>query len=181
MRTNYSFKQEIMKAKYVFPLLVLFALAFGSTSYAQPPRDGNGKLGQQRKPGQKKERVKQLKIAYFTEELDLSTEEAEKFWPIYNEMNEKIQEQRKKARAATNDIKANYETLSDSEIEVKMNEALDARIKEAQLQKEYLDKIGTVIGFKKAAKVVSLEAQFKRELLKRLADDQNKDANATEE
>lgn len=170
-----------MKSRYFYSLFILFAVLFTFDAYSQPPRGGRGQAGQQRKPDQKKERVQQIKIAYFTQELDLSTEEAEKFWPIYNEMTEKIQEQKKKTRAATREIKNNLETMSDSEVEAKMNEALNARIKEAELQKEYLSKIGKVIGYKKAAKVVSLESQFKRELLKRLADEQNGDSNATEE
>jgi len=143
-------------------------MAFSFDAYSQPPRG--------RKPGQrqqKKERVKQLKIAYFTEELDLTEGEAEKFWPIYNEMEEKMKAEKKKKNTATNDIKNGFDTLSDAEIESKMKEALDARIEEAEVQKEYLVKIGDVIGFKKAAKVLSLEAQFKRELVKRLSNDTN--------
>jgi hypothetical protein len=173
-----------MKSRYLYSFVILFALLFTFDAYSQPPRGSRGKAGQQRQerqPGQKKERVQQIKIAYFTQELDLSSEEAEKFWPVYNEMNEKIQEQKKKTKAATREIKNNLETMSDTEVEAKMNEALDARIKEAELQKEYLSKIGDVIGYKKAAKVVSLESQFKRELLKRLSDEQNGDSNATEE
>lgn len=170
-----------MKSRYIYSLVILFALLFSFDAYSQPPKGGRGKLGQQRQPGQKKERIQQIKIAYFTQELDLTSEEAEKFWPVYNEMNEKIQEQKKKAKAATRDIKNNLETLSDAEVEAKMNEALNAKIQEAELQKEYLGKIGEVIGYKKAAKVVSLEAQFKRELLKRLAEEQNGDSDANEE
>ena len=157
-----------MNTRYFTPLLVILLMAFSFDAYSQPPRG--------RKPGQrqqKKERVKQLKIAYFTEELDLTEGEAEKFWPIYNEMEEKMKAEKKKKNTATNDIKNGFDTLSDAEIESKMKEALDARIEEAEVQKEYLVKIGDVIGFKKAAKVLSLEAQFKRELIKRLSNDTN--------
>ncbi len=161
-----------MNTRYFTPLLVLLLMTFSFDAYSQPPRG--------RKPGQrqqKKERVKQLKIAYFTEELDLSEEEAEKFWPIYNEMEEKVKAEKKKKNSATNTLRNGIDTMSDEEVEAKMKEALDARIKEAEVQKEYLVKIGDAIGFKKAAKVVSLEAQFKRELVKRLANDQNGDSS----
>ncbi|XOV67058.1 MAG: hypothetical protein ACFHU9_15640 [Fluviicola sp.] len=162
-----------MNTRYFTPLLVILLMAFSFDAYSQPPRG--------RKPGQrqqKKERVKQLKIAFFTEELDLSEDEAEKFWPIYNEMEEKVKVEKKKKISATNTIKNGFDTMSDAEIEAKMKEVLDARINEAELEKEYLVKIGDAIGFKKAAKVVSLEAQFKRELVKRLANDTN--GNSTE-
>ena len=136
-----------MNTRYFTPLLVILLMAFSFDAYSQPPRG--------RKPGQrqqKKERVKQL---------------------IYNEMEEKMKAEKKKKNTATNDIKNGFDTLSDAEIESKMKEALDARIEEAEVQKEYLVKIGDVIGFKKAAKVLSLEAQFKRELVKRLSNDTN--------
>ena len=56
--------------------LLVLALLTGSTlwSFAQ---DG------QEKPN-KGERVEALKIAYLTKKLNLSAEEAQKFWPIYN-------------------------------------------------------------------------------------------------
>ena len=31
-----------------------------------------------------RDKIKALKIAYITEQLNLTTEEAQKFWPIYN-------------------------------------------------------------------------------------------------
>jgi len=52
--------------------LILFLVVFAGFSYicaAQPP----------------KERIKALKVAYITKELNLTSAEAEKFWPVYNE------------------------------------------------------------------------------------------------
>jgi hypothetical protein len=46
------------------------------------------------------ERLQALKIAYLTKKLDLSPEEAQRFWPIYNKYTEEIrairQEQKQK-------------------------------------------------------------------------------------
>ncbi len=122
-------------------------------------------------PKPKRERVMQLKIAYFTEQLALTTEQAEKFWPLYNEMNEKIREQKQQGRMATQSLQNNAETLTEEEFKQKTQKALNAAIEEAKLRKEYHEKIAAVIGYKKAAKLLSLEAQFKRELLKRLTED----------
>jgi hypothetical protein len=38
----------------------------------------------------KRERIKAFKTAFITERLDLSPEEAEKFWPVYNQYTENI-------------------------------------------------------------------------------------------
>ena len=162
------------QSRTIFSLAVLFILFFGFNSYAQPGKRGH-------KGGPKKEKVQQLKIAYFTKELDLTTKQAEKFWPVYNEMADKVQQERRNAKKGARELNDSMETMSDAEAKKKMNETLNARIKEAEIQKEYLTKIGDAIGYKKAAKVVSLEIQFKRELLKRLADEKNGKSNATQE
>lgn len=39
-------------------------------------------------------RIAALKIAYLTKKLNLSTEEAQKFWPIYNKYTEEIRQVR---------------------------------------------------------------------------------------
>ena len=49
---------------------------------------------------EKRERIKALKTAFITTELDLSSEESAKFWPIYNDFDEKqfeIRHQRMRA------------------------------------------------------------------------------------
>jgi hypothetical protein len=42
-------------------------------------------------------RIEVLKIAYITKRLDLSPEEAEKFWPIYNQYAEELKRTRQDA------------------------------------------------------------------------------------
>jgi len=43
-------------------------------------------------------RLEALKIAYLTKKLDLSTEEAQRFWPIYNQYTEEMRQARQDAR-----------------------------------------------------------------------------------
>jgi hypothetical protein len=38
---------------------------------------------------EKREQIKSMKVAFLTNELDLNSSEAEKFWPIYNSFEEK--------------------------------------------------------------------------------------------
>ena len=67
-----------MKTKIIYPILFLLISSF---SFSQGFKEKKGK-------------VKALKIAYITEELDLTTEEAQKFWPIYNAFDDKQSELR---------------------------------------------------------------------------------------
>jgi Spy/CpxP family protein refolding chaperone len=44
---------------------------------------------------QKRDQIKALKVAYFTNELALTPEESAKFWPLYNAFEDKQQELKK--------------------------------------------------------------------------------------
>ena len=46
--------------------------------------------GQSDKMKEKREQIKSMKVGFLTTELELSSTEAEKFWPIYNKYDEKI-------------------------------------------------------------------------------------------
>lgn len=124
-------------------------------------------------PASKKERIEQLKIAFITKELDLSSDQAEKFWPVYNEMADKMKVERKNRKKLSEELKNGFETLTDAEIEKKTLSVLDSDVKEAELKKEYTKKIAAIIGYKKATKLLSLEQQFKRELLNKINERQN--------
>ena len=120
----------------------------------------------------KKDKIEQLKIAYITKELDLSTEEAEKFWPAYNEMNDALKAEKKSRQTKSRELKNKLSTLSEKEIEEKTLAILDSEIVEAELKKEYTKKIANVIGYKKIIQLFLVEKQFKKELLNRLNEGQ---------
>lgn len=48
-------------------------------------------------------RLEAMKIAWLTKKLELSPEEAQKFWPIYNQYTKEIQQTRKDAREKKDD------------------------------------------------------------------------------
>lgn len=138
---------------------VLFTLLLANHTFAQPAKPN---------AANKKEKIEQLKIAFITKELDLTVSESEKFWPVYNEMSDKLKEERKTRKTLSVELKNGMETLTEADIKKKTNAILDSDIKEAQLKKDYTEKIAAVIGYKKATKLLSLEQRFKRELLKKL-------------
>jgi hypothetical protein len=145
-----------LKPIYVLILIVIFATG---TANAQPPGKDHPN---------KKERIEQLKIAFITKELELTTDEAEKFWPVYNEMADKIHKKKKEERKLQKELKENFDTLSEADIKSKSQSILSSEVGQAELKKEYHDKIAEVIGYKKATKLLSLEQRFKRELLEQM-------------
>ncbi|MBO9200284.1 MULTISPECIES: hypothetical protein [Niastella] len=69
-------------------LIIVMALGVSAVSLAQ---DDDGAKGNG-------SRIEALKIAYLTKKLNLSTEEAQRFWPIYNEYMGEIKKTRIDAR-----------------------------------------------------------------------------------
>jgi hypothetical protein len=58
-------------------------------------------------------RIEALKIAYLTKKLNLSTEEAQKFWPIYNQYMSEIRKTRIDARQNKSDVLGTEEKILD--------------------------------------------------------------------
>ncbi|MEZ7495495.1 sensor of ECF-type sigma factor [Leeuwenhoekiella aequorea] len=65
-------------------LIIILGLLIGVTSYAQNDHH---------------ERIKSLKVSFLTEELNLTPSEAEKFWPIYNIYDSKMNDLRNRERS----------------------------------------------------------------------------------
>lgn len=114
------------------------------------------------------EKVKQLKIAYFTEELKLTVAESEKFWPVYNEMELKLKTSKKENKKIIDNISTNAETFTDEDFKKNVSKIFDNDIAQTTIRKEYYTKIAAVIGYKKATKLLKLEKEFKQKLLKEL-------------
>lgn len=74
-----------MKTRILYTIsFVLFFISVVNVQ-AQPP-------GERMRPP--RENIEVLKVAYFTKHLSLTTEEAEKFWPMYNSYSAEVRKAR---------------------------------------------------------------------------------------
>ncbi|HXU28797.1 MAG TPA: hypothetical protein VN698_16325 [Bacteroidia bacterium] len=110
----------------------------------------------------KGEKIEALRVAFITKKLNLTADESQKFWPVYNEYQDKLkaswQEFKKQPTVFTNDKEA--QNYLDAELLLKQ--------REFSLYKEYYDKIKKIIPVKKVAELRQAEDDFKKELLKQL-------------
>ena len=100
------------------------------------------------------------KITFLSNKLKLTPDEAEKFWPVYHEMEAKFKAQKKAAKAAKPDKKVGE--MTDAEVEKLIDGAIDQQQKELDLKKEYHTKFKAVLPVKKVAKLYHAEIQFKK-------------------
>ena len=113
----------------------------------------------------KKERIKSLKIAFFSQKLALTSEEAEKFWPIYNKYDEKImtlKEEQLKLRLQKKNVTTDEEALK------KIEESEEKETEIMALKKKMRAEIIPVISAEKVLKLERLEQEFHRKLLEKL-------------
>lgn len=113
------------------------------------------------------ERIKAEKIAFISTQLELNSTEAEKFWPIYNEYESKIEAAHKSQKQNMKKLRQ-IDELNDDEAYELTKAILEDEGKQVEIRKEYLGRFATVLSQKKAAKVYMAEEKFKRELLKKI-------------
>lgn len=117
------------------------------------------------------DKVKAYKIAYITDKLDLTPEEAQKFWPIYNE-NEKIMADLRAQEGAA--IKKYISRRPDVDI-ISEDQAKEIVTKVKKIQDQIDDqkervfnKLKKILPYKKILKLQIAEREFKRSLIRKL-------------
>ena len=115
-----------------------------------------------------RERIQQMKIAFMTERLDLSVDEAQAFWPIYNEHEEQIIKLVKEIRQDHRFIKDGSDVITEDQLLSKITTITKKRNQVNALDEKFIRDCIPVLGAKKSARILALEDEFKKEVLKRL-------------
>jgi hypothetical protein len=119
-------------------------------------------MGQHR---ENNEQIKALKIAFFTEKLELTSEEASVFWPIYNAHENAKEELREEQRKEFRDRFERLESLSEAEAKSTLERYLKLEEKEEELDKAYYKKIAKEFSAVRTLKLFQAEQEFRRRLL----------------
>ncbi len=124
-----------------------------------------GQVNAQHKP-ETEEKIKSKKIAYLTDALKLTPDEAQKFWPIYNQKEEEHKELRKQIRDIQKEKK--IEDMTDAEAEKMLEQIMAIKQKELDTEKKYLAKFKEVVSLKKVALLHKAEMEFRRQMVKEI-------------
>ena len=118
------------------------------------------------------QRIENTKIALITNRLNLTPEQGQVFWPLYNEFDGKKKDIRKNYRKLVNEI--NTLTTSDDKILANLKETLLLQQKEVDLSKEYMTRFLKIINVRQLAELYKTEQLFTNMLLQRLNKNLNK-------
>jgi len=114
------------------------------------------------------EQVQAERIAYYTKEIGLTAEEAQVFWPIYNEMDNKRNVLFEERAEIIHKFMNESTKLNDKQIDEYLNRLTAIQQKEAALPVEYDAKFRKVLPARKVMKIYVAEMGFRNYLLQRM-------------
>jgi len=110
------------------------------------------------------EMIKSKKVAFITEQVGLTSQEGEKFWPVYNQLEKEryaLMDKRKDLEESTDD-----KTVKNDEYYRKLaNEIISMHIKEAKLIEEGNAKFLSILPAEKVVKLYRSERKFRSYLM----------------
>jgi len=112
------------------------------------------------KKGNRKAKMESLRIAYLTEQLDLTKEEWQAFWPIYNKYSDMKQQKRMDRRGKREN--GALEKAGES-----LDEMIAREEQELAMKKAYIKELRSVVSDETVLLYFKAERKFKERLLKR--------------
>lgn len=112
------------------------------------------------------DKIKALKVAFITEHMELTSKEAEAFWPIYNKYEDERNALREREHNEIHDKMREMDGFSEKEAGILLNAYLVLEEEEEELDRAFLKKLSNVITAKKTLLLLRTEKDFKRQLIK---------------
>ncbi|WP_196888545.1 sensor of ECF-type sigma factor [Aureivirga sp. CE67] len=148
-----------MKA-HIYIITIIAFLLVPTTLKAQGHPPPLGKPSKERM-----EKIKALKVQYITDILDLSVKEAQQFWPLYNEYEDKLNDYRKKEHDFFQKIKE-IDNLNEQEAKQLLINIEKLEKENYENRKEYYEALQKILPAKKVVLLKKAEIDFNRKLLK---------------
>lgn len=126
------------------------------------PRYGEGRM---RGPSEK---IQVERIAYFTEKMDLTPEEAQLFWPIYNEMDGKRTALFEEKASIMRRFTKETDNIDEKQLDELLNRLVAVQQQESQLPVEYDANFRKVLPARKVMNLYVAETGFRNYLLQKM-------------
>ncbi|MFN0213541.1 MAG: hypothetical protein ACKVT2_04740 [Saprospiraceae bacterium] len=130
---------------------VLIVSAFGTLAQAQVD------------PERREARLAAFRAEVFTRVLNLTPDEAQKFWPIYNEYTDKREQVQQELRPAKQ-----LDQMNDAEVEEQIKRHFEMKQRDLDLERDAYQKLRNALPLRKIAKLPMAEREFRESLVKKL-------------
>lgn len=109
-----------------------------------------------------REKIKALKTAYITEGLNLTAKEAQQFWPIYNEFDEKRRALYRKERAEVQ----NAECMTEEKAQAQLEEYVEIEREDYLLKKKYFNDLKKIFSARRIMQLKKIEDEFNEKMMR---------------
>ena len=113
------------------------------------------------------ERFRNEKVAFFTTNLDLTPEEAQQFWPVYNQMEKEKRELQRKRHNLEDKVRSADENLSKEELIALTNEHVAISKTEADVREKYNNEFLKILPPLKVIKLYKAENEFRMHMFRK--------------
>jgi hypothetical protein len=117
---------------------------------------------------QPREKLEAYRIAFFTKRLNLTPQEAQKFWPVYNEFQEKKNKIQIEKLRLNRNFNQNELNMSEKEMIDAGDRFIALEVQGASLAQEYHNKFKEVLSPVKVLRLYQAENQYRLQLLQEL-------------
>ncbi len=148
---------------YRIPLMIVLALIVLNLSAQKHQAKGD-----------MKQKMSEQRETFLINKLGLTDDEAKKFIPVYNEYKAEIQKNRNSQMFDFS------KEMSDKDAEIQLNNMLNMREKEIEIQRSYINKFKAVIPTSKIAMVLKSEREFKEKVIKNIKKRRQQSGNQTQ-
>lgn len=144
-------------------LIIILLIASSAISWAQGPSRG-------RMSDEDREKIKTARVAFLTNRLQLTSEVAKDFWPIFNDyetakgvLSAKYNQQKRDLVSADG-----FRNMSDENASKMLDIYMDQKEAELKLEREYMKKFEAVLTAKQVWAVIRFEGEFRRDFINKL-------------
>ena len=116
---------------------------------------------QQHSKTDSRDRIEAQRIGFITQKLQLSPDEAAKFWPIYNEHKDQLKEMRDDFE------RPDLMNVTDDEARAIIERHFQQEEKRLEMKRTLFNRLRSVIGARKVLMLQAAEKEFNRELLRK--------------
>jgi vacuolar-type H+-ATPase subunit I/STV1 len=109
------------------------------------------------------EKLQAARIAFITSRIDLKPDQAEKFWPLFNQYNE----QRESTMKSMSELNRDIENISEEEAKSRIQKRLQLQQKMIDAEKSFTTDISKVITSKQLLMLNNIARDFNRHIYQR--------------
>jgi hypothetical protein len=159
-----------MKKLLLISIISIIAIAGyaqdkAKTDKSKSDKSNNDKISSDKNIAEFWEAIQTKRIAFFTDNIGLTSAEAQQFWPVYNAFDKERQDLMTKRKMLEKKLEESKTGLSDSEYRKIANDFVATHIEEAKLIENYNAKYFKILPAEKVCKLYRAERKFREYLM----------------